>query len=134
MAKRVCPAEIEALPQALRFVEDMLEQNGCPMEISLRVCVAIEELFVNICYYAYPEETGELELVILPCENSVMLLLEDSGVPFDPRTRAEQTDIQAVAASEETGGFGLPIVRKVMDQLNYQYADGRNRLTMIKRW
>ena len=38
-------AKIEALPDILGFVDEMLEKYECPMKIQTAICVAIEEVF-----------------------------------------------------------------------------------------
>ena len=34
----------------------------------------------------------------------------------------------------EIGGMGIFMVKKMMDQISYLYADGFNVLTLEKRW
>lgn len=36
------------------------------------------------------------------------------------------------AEEREIGGLGIMMVKKSMDDIRYEYAEGRNRLTMIK--
>ena len=44
------------------FVEETLEQFECPMKTQMAVCVAIEEVFVNVAHYAYGEGEGDMTL------------------------------------------------------------------------
>lgn len=133
MAVGVYPAEVAELPRLLEFAEQTLEMGDCPMNVSMRLCIVLEEVFVNICNYAYPEGPGEVALFLEPGENSVTIRFEDTGVPFDPLAKAE-ADPQAMAETEKVGGLGIHIVRQTMDRLSYRYADGKNILTMEKRW
>ena len=52
------PAEIERLPEVLSFVEEQLEEVGCPMKAQMQISVAVEEVYVNIASYAYAPGTG----------------------------------------------------------------------------
>ena len=53
VCERVFPAEDTALRDVLGFVEETLESAGCPMKVTMALCVAIEEVFVNVAHYAY---------------------------------------------------------------------------------
>lgn len=133
MASGSYPAKAEALPQLLEFAEEQLEQAQCPMDVTMRLCIAIEEIFINICHYAYPEGWGEVTFCVTREEQGVTLLFEDSGIPFDPLAKAD-ADPQAMAESEKIGGLGIHIVKKTMDQLHYCYQEGKNKLTLKKYW
>ena len=58
MPGRTFPAEDKALKEVLAFTEEQLEAAGGPMKKILPITVAIEEMFVNIAHYAYPDSTG----------------------------------------------------------------------------
>ena len=55
----VIPAEIERLPEVLSFLEEQMEAACCPMKAQMQICVAAEEVFVNIASYAYAPGTGK---------------------------------------------------------------------------
>ena len=64
MTNQTFPAKTEALPDILGFVEETLERYECPMKTQMAVCVAIEEVFVNVAHYAYGDGEGEVTLGI----------------------------------------------------------------------
>ena len=37
------------------FIDEQLEEAGCPMATQITIDIAVEELFVNIANYAYNE-------------------------------------------------------------------------------
>ena len=51
--KQTFSAKADALSEVLGFVEDTLEFYGCPVKSKTAICIAIEEIFVNIACYAY---------------------------------------------------------------------------------
>ena len=134
MTNKTFPAKIESLNEVLGFVEEMLEGFECPMKIQMAICVAIEEVFVNIAHYAYPESVGDMTLHIGLDEESraITFLVTDKGVPFDPLKRPDP-DITLSAEEREIGGLGIFITKKTMDSLSYSYENGENILTMIKK-
>ena len=133
MTNRTFPAKTEALPDILGFVEETLEGYGCPMKIQMAVCVAIEEVFVNIAHYAYGGSEGDMNLGIgFDKENhTITFRMTDKGVPFDPLQKPDP-DITLSAEAREIGGLGIFITKKTMDSVTYAYENGENILTMAK--
>ena len=134
MTIRSFPAKTEVLSDVLGFVDEMLESCDCPMKIQTAVCVAIEEVFVNVAHYAYGDGEGDMVLAIGFEEESrtVSFRMSDKGVPFDPLKRPDP-DISLSAEEREIGGLGIFIAKKTMDSISYSYENGENILTMIKK-
>ena len=133
MTNQTFPAKTEALPDILGFVEETLEGYGCPTKIQMAVCVAIEEVFVNVAHYAYGDKEGDMDLGIgFDKENRTMTFrMTDKGVPFDPLKKPDP-DITLSAEEREIGGLGIFITKQTMDSVTYAYENGKNILTMIK--
>ena len=133
MTEKTFQAKTEALTDVIGFVEQTLESYECPMKIQMAICVAIEELFVNIAHYAYPDSEGDMKLGISFDEQTraITFRMSDKGIPFDPLKKVDP-DITLSAEEREIGGLGIFITKKTMDSLHYVYEDGENILTMIK--
>ena len=134
MISKTFPAKTEALSDVLGYVEEILETYECSMKIQTAICVAIEEVFVNVANYAYQGGDGDMTLEIGFDEESrtVTFRMRDGGVPFDPLKKPDP-DITLSAEEREIGGLGIFITKKTMDSVNYSYENGENILTMIKK-
>ena len=134
MTNQTFPAKIDALSDVLGFVDRTLEHYECPMKIQMAVCVAIEEVFVNIANYAYPNGAGDITFGIGydPESRTITFRMADKGIPFDPLKKPDP-DITLSAEDREIGGLGIFITKKTMDSLTYAYENGENILTMTKR-
>ncbi|MEE1137896.1 MAG: ATP-binding protein [Acutalibacteraceae bacterium] len=134
MKEKVFTAKKETLPEVMGFTGECLESFECPMKSSMAICVAVEEIFVNIASYAYPDGDGNAILSFGFDENErlMTLVIKDSGVPFNPLERAEP-DITLSADDREIGGLGIFITKKTMDAVSYAYENGENILTMTKK-
>ena len=134
MTTQTFPAKTESLPDILGFVEETLEGFGSSMKIQMAVCVAIEEVFVNVAHYAYGGGEGDMTLGIGYDEDSrtVTFRMTDKGVPFDPLQKPDP-DITLSAEDREIGGLGIFITKKTMDSVSYAYENGENVLTMTKK-
>ena len=131
---RLFPAKTEALSDVLEFVGESLEERQCLMKTKTAICVAIEEVFVNIARYAYGGKEGTVSLSIdFEEENRVITFrMADKGMAFDP-LKKEDPDITLPAEEREIGGLGIFITKKTMDSVTYAYENGENILTMKKK-
>lgn len=134
MKERIFEAKKNSLTDVLAFLEGELEKVNCDMRTQTALCIAMEEVFVNIADYAYPEGAGSVRIAIDVDEEmrTVSILVSDTGIAFDPLKRAEP-DITLPAERREVGGLGIFIVKKTMDSVEYIRENGENRLTMTKK-
>ena len=134
MTNKIFKAQTDALSDILGFVDRMLEKYECPMKIQTAVCVAIEELFVNVARYAYKDKEGTVGLGIGFDKESrtITFRMTDSGIQFNPLEKPDP-DITLTAEDREIGGLGIFITKKTMDTLEYTYENGENILTMTKK-
>ena len=134
MTKQTFPAKTDALPDILGFVEETLDGYGCSMKLQMSLCVAVEEVFVNIARYAYGGGEGNMTLGIGfdASAGTVTFRMADRGIPFDPLEKPDP-DITLSAEDRDIGGLGIFITKKTMDSLSYAYENGENILTMTKK-
>lgn len=134
VAEKSFPAKTESLSDVLGFIEEQLEAYDCPMKTTMAVCVAIEEVFVNVANYAYPNGEGEVKMTTTFDEGAreVVFEMSDKGIPFDPLKKPDP-DVTLSVEEREIGGLGIFITKKTMDEVLYRYENGENILTMIKK-
>jgi anti-sigma regulatory factor (Ser/Thr protein kinase) len=134
MTSKTFAAKTELLSDVLGFVDRTLESCECPMKIQTAICVAIEEVFVNVAHYAYGDGEGDMTLGIAFDAESreITFRMSDRGTPFDPLKKPDP-DITLSAEEREIGGLGIFIAKKTMDTIHYAYENGENILTMIKK-
>ena len=132
MSEKTFSADKNALPEVLEFTESELEKADCPMKTAMTLTVAIEEMFVNVASYAYQNGgTATLAIEHDREKNEILFRLTDSGVPFNPLAKPDP-DITLSAEDRQEGGLGIYMVKKSMDEVSYQYADGKNVLKIRK--
>lgn len=113
------------------FLEEELEEMNCSVKKRIQICVAADEIFGNIAMYAYPEGDGDVKISTETDESRIRITFEDSGIPYNPLL-AEDPDITLPDDERMPGGLGILIVRQTMDEVLYEYKDGRNILTVVK--
>ena len=126
-------ATVENIETVTDFVNDMLMEYNCPIKAQMQIDIAIDEIFSNIARYAYNPDIGKatvrVEVVNDPI--SVIITFIDCGIPYDP-LKHEDPDITLSASEREVGGLGIFMVKKTMDEVLYEYKDGKNILTVKK--
>ncbi len=127
-------AAINSIPTVTEFAVALLEEYQCDMRAQMQICVAIDEMFSNIAYYAYPNGEGEATVVASfdATERLFSLTFIDSGIPYNPLEKADP-DVTLSAEERQIGGLGIMMVRKTMDDMTYEYRDGQNVLTISKK-
>ena len=97
----------------------------------------IEEIFVNVCSYAYQdqEEPGNCRVDYLynANPNAITVGVIDWGVPFNPLQRADPTKPENVMDAQ-IGGLGIYMIKRMTDDLSYVREDDMNILMFQKRW
>jgi anti-sigma regulatory factor (Ser/Thr protein kinase) len=132
MEKLEIVAKRENLPQVTEFIDLQLEKINCELKKQLQLDIAVEEIYINIASYAYDGNEGPSEIIFDTVDNdNVSITFLDSGVPYNPLAK-EDPDITLSAAERQIGGLGIFMVKQSMDDMKYEYKDGKNFLTLIK--
>ena len=126
-------ATVDNLEVVQDFVREELEKQDCSMKIMMQIEIAVEEIYVNIVHYAYNPQVGKATVRCEVTENPMQVMIQflDSGIPFDPLAK-EDADITLSADERDIGGLGIFMVKQSMDEVNYEYKDGKNVLTIKK--
>lgn len=122
-------AAIASLPAASDFVEACAGRCGLGAPKMHAIQLALEEAFVNICRYAYPDSVGEVELSCRRAGGPFVLEIADTGIPFDVLALPEP-DLTLDVMEREIGGLGVHFIRSVSDHVSCRRENGRNILRM----
>ena len=120
---------METVPQVAAFVEEHLEAFEVPMKLSMKLMVAVDEIYSNIVRYS---GAGEAQIRLIKEADTLRLIFRDNGKPYNPLD-AKEPDITASAEDRAIGGLGIFMVRKMMDHVEYMYKDGQNVLTLTMK-
>ena len=133
MKELLIQADMNNLEKIDAMIDRELEGMDLSQEDQIALHIAVEEIYSNIAFYAYPVPPGtvkvRLEFDALKREMKIQFL--DRGIPYDPLKKAD-SDITLPAEEREIGGLGIYMVKNSMDQVDYRYEDGWNVFTMKK--
>ena len=116
-----------------RFIEKLGRNLCLPKKYIIETTVALEEVVSNIISYAYGDrENQPIKIsVIPPADEELVLRVEDSGRPFNP-LKAAKPELTYDLETCDIGGLGIHLVRKLMDDVSYDYRECKNILEMKK--
>ncbi len=133
MPKFTFPGRYESLAQIAALVRQATQELGLSSLDAYTVEMAVDEACSNIIEHAYGGEgRGEIELEYMIEANSLIIRLRDHGKPFDPKkVRPPRRD--APLKKRRNHGLGLYFIYQWMDEVHFDFSEGTNTLTMIKR-
>lgn len=133
MRELIFAASDEALAEVMRLLDEELDAAGCPDRTRMQLQIAVEEIFVNIVRYAYPDGTGEATLQVWREDDPrrIVVRFADGGPRYNP-LEAAAPDTTLPAEERAIGGLGIFLARKSVDAMEYEYTGGRNVTTMTK--
>ncbi len=126
---QVVPA-LDSILRVCEFLERVLKEQGTPMKVVTQMKIAADEIISNIARYS---GAAAVQVDCEMMDGRTVIRFMDDGNPYDPTVQKEP-DIGLSAEEREPGGLGIFIVKKSMDRMSYEYADGWNILTIEKRW
>jgi serine/threonine-protein kinase RsbW len=131
---QVFPRQIGALDEIFTFLGEFVDRHGLDDDTSYAIRFAAEELFTNMVKYNQGTNSGiSLQVGVDESGQLVRMQLTDSGVdPFDPAS-LDAVDVDAPLEERVPGGLGIHLVRALVDDLSYAYADREMRVTVTKR-
>lgn len=123
-------SDIAGLEEVRAFILGALPA-GVADGIQSQLELIVEEVFVNICNYAYAD-SGPVTISCGLEPDILTLIFEDEGKPFDPLAK-EDPDLTIPADQRDAGGLGIYLTRKLSDAIDYARVGDTNRLTIRKK-
>ena len=122
----------ENIPAMLDFVSNFALEQNFPESFTNKLLIVGDELFSNIVKHGYEYKGGSIFLRLLFNEdlNEFYMTIIDKAKKFNQLT----VDIPKDDKKPRIGGFGISIVKKIMDGYAYDYINGKNILLLKKKF
>lgn len=134
MPRHSIPANLAALSTVRQLVTQACHEAGLDDAASYRLILAVDEIATNIITHGYQEQgsSGDIAIAIEASEQYLSVLLEDTGVAYDPRAQGMPTaeDLDKPLSDREIGGLGVFLALQGVDHFDYQRHDKVNRNTL----
>ncbi len=126
------PAKLTEVRNLSAAVEEFGDANELPLPTVFIINLALDELITNaVTHGRFDVPDPKIDIHLAAERNIVTLTMEDNGSPFDPTSMgADDVDTTSALEDRAVGGLGLHLVRTFAHDMAYEFADGRNRLTV----
>lgn len=133
--RKIFPAKNNQIPILRDFVYNAIKVRNISELECEDILLCCDEAGTNIVMHSYKNTTiknPNFECAIRFEGNFVEILLRDKGMKFE-REKVPKPSIEANLKGERRGGFGVFIIEKLMDSVQYNFVDGYNELVLRKK-
>lgn len=118
--------------RAVEMLQQLAKEQGLPEKTAFGLALALEECGSNIVNHGLERDAQKTFLVTIESSpDKVVIELRDAGPAFDP-TAVPNRNSQA-ADSDLPGGWGIQLIRRHIDEINYRRESGENVLRLTKQ-
>jgi len=130
-------ADKRDIPKLKDFLTNILRKWNVNEAKIHDIILASDEAATNIILHAYKEQNKKnsqkkFNLILRKNDNVVQVVLEDEGISFDI-SQVPQPDVSLNLAGKKRGGFGIYLMKMLMDKCSYRCNDGKNLTKLVKR-
>jgi len=126
---------VESIPVLRDSVRSALEKHGLSGRILDDILLAVDEAGSNITIHAFKDRSPENETfecsIHIDSKEILEIEFTDKGHPFKIED-VKEPDPNENLSGNRKGGFGVYLIRSLMDNVEYEHKDGTNRLKLIK--
>ena len=123
------PASQENYKKFYQWLHKICENWQISEELTNKLDMCGEEIYANIAFYAYPQTQGDIRVSVQKEDNRIVLKFEDDGIPYNPLEKPDP-DIDLPPEQRPLGGLGIFMVKEMADDIEYQYENNSNILTL----
>jgi serine phosphatase RsbU (regulator of sigma subunit)/anti-sigma regulatory factor (Ser/Thr protein kinase) len=126
-------SDLPELAKLNPFLAEFCTREGLPSDLVPDLELILEELATNVMKYGGVKSGADccrIELERRPGE--VEIRFSDAGAPFNPLDQAE-VDTSLPIEDRPIGGLGIHFIKHLTDTQHYEFRDGRNILTLVKK-
>lgn len=127
------PGALDSLSAIGRYVLSAAALAELDKKTAYRLRLAVDEIATNVITHGYEEanRTGLLDIQAVINEAALTIILEDTGVAYQPDEISEPAHLDRPLAERPMGGLGLYLAAQNVDQFRYERTDNRNRHTFV---
>lgn len=129
MRLRITSERVE-LARVKEGVDRFAAVHGVPPTVLADLQVSLDEVLSNIISHGCADAaTHEIVIELRVAEGALHAVIEDDCAPFDPLS-VPLVDVEADLSKRAVGGLGIRFIRALNDEVRYERAGNRNRLSL----
>ena len=123
-----------ALVELRSFLQRSLEAYGFSEVDRHQVTLAVEEVCTNLIIHSHASNPKEvIYLEVKELKEKLAIEITDKGDAFN-LLEYEVPDLKKVIEEKRKGGIGIYLVKKIMDEIEFESKNGKNTCRLIKKF
>jgi anti-sigma regulatory factor (Ser/Thr protein kinase) len=123
-----CDISPDTIPDLRSFCEQWAASTGVAEIEAYQVVLACDEILTNVYKHAYSSESGPVRCEATIDLTSLTFLITHWGVGLSSEKR-----IPPPPGGSRIGGYGLPFIRQVFDEVEFESGDACSTVRLGKR-
>lgn len=117
----------EGWKESVTSLEEILSESSIDLKIAHALMIIYDEVIANIFNHSVRIQDLKITIKLYQSSNRLQLEFIDNTAPYNPI----KTPNKVQASPDQIGGWGISIIRKLSDEMKYEYEDGHNIFTIL---
>jgi anti-sigma regulatory factor (Ser/Thr protein kinase) len=122
-----CDITPQTIPDLRSFCEQWAVFCGLEEVEAYQIVLACDEIFTNVYKHAYSGGSGPVRVDATIDLDSLTFLVTHTGIGLTSETEAPQAP-----EDSRLGGYGLPFIRRVFDEVKFDTRTGFSKVSLRK--
>jgi anti-sigma regulatory factor (Ser/Thr protein kinase) len=124
---------LDEIATAMAALRGFTDSSAVDEEARQAAVLVLDELLTNIISYGLKDSRhGLITLELDIIDEKLQIRITDGGIPFNPFDKPDP-DLDIPLEQRQSGGLGIYLVKKYMDEYSYEYRDEQNIVTLRKK-
>lgn len=126
------PAQYKFISILLAFIESFTEKLAFNTGDIHNIKLSVDEAANNIIKHSYRNKSGIINAEFSFSDDILKIELIHRGNSFD-LSKYSEPDLKKYIKERKKGGFGIYLMKNLMDNIIYASKDGTHRIILIKK-
>ncbi|MBE9044553.1 ATP-binding protein [Pleurocapsales cyanobacterium LEGE 10410] len=133
MKPLIVAGELESLTEIAQFVIKATQKASLDKKAAYLLRLAVDEIATNIITHGYKQAglAGKIYCQAKINENALIIILEDTGVIYNPLQQEKPNSLHKPLEQRVVGGLGVYLAIQSVDKFRYERLGERNRNIFI---
>jgi serine/threonine-protein kinase RsbW len=124
--------QTSALSELRAFLQESLSRVSLSENEKHQVTLAVEEVCANLIIHSHGcNPMDHIQLEVKDSPEKMTFEISDQGEAFNI-LEYEAPDLKKVMVEKRKGGLGIILVKKIMDEIEFESKNGTNTCRLIK--
>ena len=127
------PSSRNKLRLMRKFVTDVLNEHGVSEVETNMMVLAVDEVCANIVIHGHPDSQSHKVRIDIRFKNDgIGFDIIDQGDAFD-LVNYKEPALEELIKNKHKGGIGIMLVKKIMDDIQFESTRSQNKLSLFKK-